>query len=72
MNKVLERFEARLRQIKAMDRNACDIYSDLAENCTNSKIKEALRQLAQDESRHQGLEEDMLQAINAHRSSTPR
>ena len=51
---------ARIRQIHAADRNALDIYADLAQRCDEPDMKEQLRSIAQDEGRHVALDREML------------
>lgn len=55
--------EERIRQLMALDRNAVDIYTDLAKNAPNSRIRETLLALAIDESRHVKAEHEVLSLI---------
>lgn len=50
--------EARIRQIAAVDRNAMDIYLELAHNVSDSEIQKQLLFLSEDEKRH-------IQMLNA-------
>lgn len=57
-------FEKRLRQLIAIDKNAADIYTDLAKKAVDSKIKETLLALAIDENRHCNAEAEILSLIS--------
>lgn len=61
----LVEYEARLRQLLASDRNAMDIYRDLAGQAPDRETAAALERLVADEARHMALDADMLRIIVA-------
>ena len=54
---------ARIRQLAAADRNAHDIYSDLAQLVEQPTLQAQLRQLAADEARHLRLDAELLKLL---------
>jgi rubrerythrin len=52
--------EERIRQLLALDKNAYDIYSDLATKADDPKLKEKLELLAKEEAVHVRLVKEML------------
>lgn len=57
--------EKRIRQILATDKNAVDIYTDLANKTEAGELKDKLLKLIQDEKRHVSLSEQMLSLLGA-------
>lgn len=57
--------EARIRQLLALDQNACDIYTRLAGLAQTHKMKTALLALAADEKKHVKVENDILKLVLA-------
>lgn len=53
-------FEARIRQVHALDINAFDIYSDLTKLITDKDLKKQIRGIAADEKRHVALTQAIL------------
>ncbi len=53
-------FEARLRQLLAVDKNARDLYSDLSNRTNDKEIKGRLTANAKEEKQHVVLEEHIL------------
>jgi len=49
-----------LRQLKAADQNALDIYTDLQSKVTDPKILLALQRLVRDEAKHVAMEKEIL------------
>jgi len=58
-----EMFLDRLHQLNAIDRNALEIYSDLAKQVPDKQLAEVFRALAQDEARHVRLEKEIFTLI---------
>lgn len=56
--------EERIRQLLALDKNAYDIYSDLAAKADDLKIKEKLVLLAKEEAIHVSLIKEMLSLLS--------
>jgi len=55
--------EERLRQLLAVDRNAFDIYTKLAERAQTQKMKATLLAIAADEKMHAKSEDEILKLI---------
>lgn len=58
-----QHFLARLRQLQAADRNAMDIYADLAQRCDVPEMKEKLVAIAKDEARHFALDNELIDLV---------
>lgn len=56
-------FEARLRQLLAVDKNARDLYSDLSNRASDKEIKGQLTANAKEEAQHVVLEEHILSLL---------
>ena len=63
MNDSIRTLEARIRQLRAVDRNALDVYTTLVELCSDQTMREKLSAIAKDEERHILLEEEMLELL---------
>ena len=63
MNDSIRTLEARIRQLRAADRNALDVYTTLVELCSDQTMREKLSAIAKDEERHILLEEEMLELL---------
>ena len=63
MNSRMEIMQARMRQMLADDRNAMEIYSDLAGRCDVSELKVQLQGIAKDEDRHMALSKEILDIL---------
>lgn len=50
----------RIRQLRANEQNAFQIYSDLERLAEGESLKKLFRQIAQDEHRHLSLEEELI------------
>lgn len=50
----------RLRQLLAVDKNAYDIYTHLQALAQEEELKTQFKELAQDESRHVRLEQELV------------
>ncbi len=59
-NKIMER---RIRQLLALDLNACDIYTKLAGLAQTQAIKNAFLSMAADDKMHAKAENDILKLI---------
>ena len=57
--------EERMRQLLALDQNACDIYTKLAGLAQTQKMRATLLALAADEKMHVKAENDILKLILA-------
>ncbi len=55
--------EARLHQMLAVEKNAQDIYSDLAVHCLDAARSKQLREIAEDEARHITMEKEILELL---------
>jgi rubrerythrin len=55
--------EQRLRQLMALDRNACDIYTKLAGLAQAQKMRDDLLAMAVDEKKHAKIEAEILSMI---------
>ena len=53
---------ARIRQLLAVDKNAVDIYSDLAKKA-DERLKEVFAEIVKDERRHVALSLEMLSLL---------
>jgi rubrerythrin len=51
---------ARLRQLLAADKNACAIYSELAQLTDKDALRTVFLGLSKEEARHSKLDEEML------------
>ncbi|HNX69047.1 MAG TPA: hypothetical protein PLL75_04810 [Candidatus Omnitrophota bacterium] len=58
-----EMFVDRLHQLNVIDRNALEIYSDLARQVPDKQLTEIFKALAQDEARHVRLEKEIFALI---------
>jgi rubrerythrin len=55
--------EMRVRQLLAVDHNACDIYADLAERAQTQKMKDTLLVLVAEEKKHLKMEAEILSIV---------
>ena len=53
---------ARIRQLHAADKNAVDIYSDLAQRA-DERYRQVFADIASDERRHAALSQEMLSLL---------
>ncbi len=65
MDEQIRILEARLHQLMPMERNAREIYTDLANNCSDSATREQLREIAKDESRHLAMEKEIFELLKS-------
>ncbi len=63
MDEQIRILEARFRQLIPMERNAQEIYSDLANNCSDPATSEQLRKIAKDEARHLAMEKEIIELL---------
>jgi len=66
VNNPIRIIEARIRQMIAMDNNAKQIYSDLADQCQDPLLKEKFHQLALEEAKHGEIESEILSLLANH------
>ena len=59
----IREFEARIRQLYALDRNASEIYSSLAELATDSEVKKIISDIARQEIGHMAASNEILKLI---------
>ncbi|MEI7851049.1 MAG: hypothetical protein WCH86_04390 [Kiritimatiellales bacterium] len=55
---------SRIRQLRALDLNAADVYADLSQNFPDEKGRALFRAMSSDERRHVGLEEEMIALLD--------
>ncbi len=55
---------ARIRQVHAVDRNAFDIYTDLAKRVEDADLKRLFEEIARDEKKHITLSESLLASLD--------
>ena len=63
MDEHVRVLEARVHQLLALEKNAQDIYSDLAANCLDAARSKVLREIAEDEARHVTMENEILELL---------
>ncbi len=63
MDEQIRILEARFHQLLPMERNAQDIYTDLADNCSDADRSKVLRQIAEDEARHATMEKEIIELL---------
>jgi rubrerythrin len=54
---------SRIRQLRALDLSAVDVYADLGQNFPDEKGRALFRAMSADEHRHIGLEEELIALI---------
>ena len=67
MDEPPKAFESRMRQLAALDRNARDIYTELAETCQDPDTSKTFRDMAHDETRHLQIEDEILSLLAKYR-----
>lgn len=60
---------ARVRQLRALDLNAADIYADLGRQLPDEKGRSLFRAMSADERRHIGLEEEIITLLESRERS---
>jgi len=55
---------SRIRQLRALDLSAVDVYADLGQNFPDEKARALFRAMSSDERRHIGLEEEMITLLD--------
>ncbi len=55
---------SRIRQLRALDLNAADVYADLGQHLPDEKGRVLFRAMSADERRHIGLEEEMIALLD--------
>ena len=63
MDDLVRILEARLHQMLAVEKNAQDIYDDLAVHCLDAARGKQLREIAEDEARHITMEKEILELL---------
>ena len=63
MDEQIRILEDRLRQLLALERNAQEIYIDLANNCSDPATSEQLREIAKDEAHHLAMEKEIIKLL---------
>jgi rubrerythrin len=55
---------SRIRQLRALDLNAADVYADLGQNFPDEKGISLFRAMSADERRHIGMEEELIALLD--------
>ncbi len=63
MDDQIRILEARFHQLLPMERNAREIYTDLANNCSDPGTSEQLRAIAKDEASHLAMEKEIIELL---------
>ncbi len=71
MDEQIRILEARLRQLLSMERNAREIYTDLANSCSDPATNQQLREIAKDEARHLAMEKEIIELLKVSSGGAP-
>jgi len=63
-----ENFTERLHQLNVIDRNALEVYSDLAKGITHEELLNTVKELMRDEARHVRLENEIFSLLEKRKS----